>query len=99
MPRIPSLAVVAIITLCTSARAAVPPSLSYQAFLTEADGSPVNSGVVVEFSIHNVESGGTPLYTDTQLVVPDQGLFSVELGRLLLASEAQRRLQRSQHHG
>ena len=62
------------------ADAAVPTSLNYQAYLTNADGSSVNGNIVIMFSIYNVEFGGAPLWTDTQLVAPDQGLLSVELG-------------------
>ncbi|NNF67696.1 MAG: hypothetical protein HKM98_09325, partial [Gammaproteobacteria bacterium] len=63
--------------LCLTAHAAVPGSLSYQGYLTDADGSAVNGSLVVTFSIYTTDLGGVPLWSDPELVFVDQGLFSV----------------------
>lgn len=62
------------------ASAQVPEGINYQAYLTNADGSPVDSDVSVTFAAYNVDVGGVPLWSATQLVSPDNGLFSLTLG-------------------
>ena len=60
--------------------AAVPDGIDYQAYLTNADGSPVDSSVTIAFGLYNVDIGGVPLWSDSQSVMVEQGLFSVVLG-------------------
>ena len=68
--------------LATShANAQVPEALNYQGFLTNAAGQPLDDAVDVLFSLYTSPTGGTPLWTDVQTVVPSSGLFTVELGR------------------
>lgn len=56
-------------------------TVNYQGFLTDSGGAPVNSAVDIVFSLYNVDSGGTALWTETQTGVPvSDGLFSVLLG-------------------
>ncbi|MEM7082840.1 MAG: hypothetical protein AAF465_08900 [Pseudomonadota bacterium] len=63
-----------------AAQAAVPDGISYQAYLTDSTGSPITSDVSITFAAYNVDTGGVPLWSQTQLVSPDNGLFSVVLG-------------------
>ncbi|NNF60518.1 MAG: hypothetical protein HKN06_04215 [Gammaproteobacteria bacterium] len=74
-----------IFSICLSipGQAAVPDSLSYQGYLADASGSPVNGVSTITFSIYNVPIEGIPLWTDMQTVPVDQGLFSVLLGNPL----------------
>ncbi|MEM7083981.1 MAG: tail fiber domain-containing protein [Pseudomonadota bacterium] len=58
-------------------------SISYQGYLTGNDGQAQLDPVTVEFVLYTVESGGTPVWSESQLVVPSQGLFSVDLGSAL----------------
>ncbi len=71
-----------IVLLGPAAHSAIPSTLHYQASLTNTDGSPVEGNKVITFSIYAVEFDGAQLWTDTQLVSVEQGLFSVELGGL-----------------
>ncbi len=66
--------------LSASAAAAVPGSLDYQGYLSDPAGAPIDVDTSIEFSIYSVESGGTPLWSETLLVPVESGLFSVTLG-------------------
>lgn len=63
-----------------AASAAIAGGIDYQGYLTDSVGSPVNAPVSVTFSLYNVAAGGVPLWSDTQVVTADSGLFSVQLG-------------------
>ena len=60
--------------------ALVPNMLSYQGYLTDPDGAPVNEVVNISFAIYTVSAGGTPQWTDSQSVNVSNGFFLVELG-------------------
>jgi len=74
------LAVLAIIITPWTGRAAVPQTINYQGYLTDATGAPVNGTVQMTFSIYDVSSGGTALWTETQTVTLNQGVYSVVFG-------------------
>ncbi len=61
-------------------QAAPPRTLSYQGVLTNAAAVPVNAGQTIVFSLYDVPSGGTALWTETQSVTVANGLFAVTLG-------------------
>ncbi len=61
--------------------AALTKQLSYQGRLQNASGQPVANGTYsVVFSIYNVSSGGSALWTETQNVSVESGGFSAYLG-------------------
>jgi hypothetical protein len=61
--------------------AQIPTVISYQGFLTDAGGAPVDGTVSIVFSIYAAASGGSALWTETHgVVVVDEGLFNVLLG-------------------
>ncbi|MFK8032402.1 MAG: hypothetical protein AB8G18_19435 [Gammaproteobacteria bacterium] len=62
------------------ALAAVPDGINYQGYLTDSDGSPVDTTVTIAFGLYNTELGGVPLWNDSTSVNVDQGLFSLTLG-------------------
>ena len=62
------------------AEAQIPEPINYQGYLTDAAGQGLNEAVGVTFSIYTAESGGTALWSETQIVVTEQGLFSAKLG-------------------
>ncbi len=62
------------------ARAVIPDNISYQGYLTDSTGSPIDTSVNVTFSLYNVAAGGVALWSDTQVVSASNGLFSVQLG-------------------
>ncbi|GMQ83767.1 MAG: hypothetical protein BMS9Abin06_0507 [Gammaproteobacteria bacterium] len=63
-----------------TARAVIPDNISYQGYLTDSSGSPIDVPVSVTFSLFNVSLGGVALWSDTQVVSASNGLFSVQLG-------------------
>ncbi len=60
--------------------AAVPDGIHYQAYLTDDAGSPIDSDISITFAAYTVDVGGVPLWSQTELVSVDTGLFSVVLG-------------------
>ncbi len=59
----------------------IPRTISYQGYLTNATGAPVNGTIEMVFSIFNVLSGGAPLWNETQTSVPViNGIYNVILG-------------------
>jgi len=59
---------------------ATPQIINYQGILTDSGGTPIAGSRSVEFKIWNAASGGSLLWTETQNVNVDNGLFSVLLG-------------------
>ncbi|MCP4537574.1 MAG: hypothetical protein GY832_10540 [Chloroflexi bacterium] len=59
-------------------------TVNYQGRLADSGGSPIdntNPGLGMIFALYDVESGGSPVWTETHANVPvSQGLFSVRLG-------------------
>ena len=64
----------------------IPQTVSYQGYLTDAGtGDPVDTAggtLDVQFSIYNVLSGGSALWTDMQAVTVSQGVYSVTFSGL-----------------
>ncbi len=61
----------------------VPRTMSYQGVLTDADGNPVPDGTYnFVFRLYLAESGGDPIWEETQMVVISGGLFDVILGQV-----------------
>ena len=61
----------------------IPPKINYQGYLTDSGGRPINVAVPIKFSIYEVATGGTAVWTETQDVSVNEGLFSVDLGALV----------------
>ncbi|HTY13195.1 MAG TPA: hypothetical protein VMD02_03290 [Candidatus Omnitrophota bacterium] len=60
---------------------AVPATINYQGLLKDASGHLVNNpSLSIVFSIYGGASGGTALWTETQTVSVDAGMYSVQLG-------------------
>lgn len=55
-------------------------NISYQGYLTDTSGLPVNGPVNLTVGLYNVPSGGSPLWSDTIAATLTNGLFSVQLG-------------------
>jgi hypothetical protein len=61
--------------------AAVPRTISYQGYLTDSGGTPVDGTVQMQFKLYSAASGGVPLWAEThQNVQVSQGRYSVVLG-------------------
>ena len=77
------LGLVLLLTLLSSVgNAQIPHKMNYQGYLTNAAGVPVNGTLQMIFSIYNVSSGGTPLWTETHSVTVTNGVYSVNLGEV-----------------
>jgi len=65
----------------TIAAADIPRQISYQGFLGTDDGSPVTDGDHdFVFRLYDVEEGGTPLWTESQILDVEDGYFQAWLG-------------------
>lgn len=70
-----------ILTACAAPK--LVPTFSHQGRLLDETGNPVADGSYdVLYSIYNVETGGTAVYTDTQSISVEDGLFTTSLGGL-----------------
>ena len=58
----------------------VPNLIGFQGRLSDDIGDAINETVSITFSIYDVETGGTALWSETQAVDVTEGLFNVSLG-------------------
>lgn len=80
------LLLLASVAVCT---ASVPAMLNYQGRLAQASGQPVADGVqTLTFALYEQQSGGAPLWSETQQVQVSGGLFHVLLGSVALLPDA-----------
>ncbi len=64
-----------------TAQTAVPALLPFSSLVTAADGKPLTGEVAMTFLLFKEESGGEPLWSESQLVALDAlGHYSVQLG-------------------
>ncbi len=69
----------AVTILCLGATSAQ--MINYQGRMTDNLGVPIDgNSVAVEFSIYDAASGGTALWTESQVIAVTKGLYSVKLG-------------------
>jgi hypothetical protein len=61
---------------------AAPAEVPLQGVLTDANGVPLDGNADVTFSIYDMQSGGTALWSETRTVAVDNGLFTVYLGQV-----------------
>lgn len=81
MRRTVSIIAFALLLVACSAAAQIPRTMSYQGVLRDDFGDIVeDNDYSIEFSIFDVESGGTELWTETQSVEVRDGIFNVTLG-------------------
>lgn len=71
----------AVLLLAAQAGAAIPKKIAYQGKLVDASGNPSPGDHTIFFSLHNAESGGIMVWSETQTVTADSnGVFSAILG-------------------
>ena len=58
----------------------VPRTINYQGYLTDSSGNPIDGSVSIIFSLYDVSRSGTVLWSQTQVVVVNQGIYNVVLG-------------------
>jgi hypothetical protein len=62
---------------------AVPSTMAFQGFLADSTGAPINDTVDLTFALYNTQSGGSSIWSETQLNVNvSQGVFSSPLGQV-----------------
>lgn len=62
--------------------AAVPRSLTQHGRLFDGDGAPITGSFRMKFNIYDAPTGGTPLWSETQLVPIPDGYFVAALGEV-----------------
>ncbi|MCX5793036.1 MAG: hypothetical protein NTY45_12605, partial [Elusimicrobia bacterium] len=74
----------AISTFAATGRAAVPELINFQGKLADSTGKAVTSVVPMVFKFYTAAAGGSPVWTETQNVTPDNyGIYSVLLGEVV----------------
>jgi len=66
--------------LASSATGSIPKLMNYQGRLSDSQGELLTGTFSIAFSIYDVDVGGTSLWTETQQVAVENGIFSVILG-------------------
>ena len=76
--------ILALIVMCRVGTSVgqIPQFINYQGMLTDGSGNPVDGARSIQFCIYDVPAGGTALWSETQTVTVQEGLFSVLLGSL-----------------
>ncbi|NOY94276.1 MAG: hypothetical protein GXP55_24120 [Deltaproteobacteria bacterium] len=82
LPRVALGALVALALLAPRAHAAAeaPAQIPIQGFLADDAGVPVDASPSFLFALYNAETGGAPIYTETQSVLVEGGFFTAYLG-------------------
>lgn len=63
------------------AASSVPLTLTQQGRLLDSDGAPVDAAALsFKFTLYATPTAGTPIWSETQSITPDQGYFSARLG-------------------
>jgi hypothetical protein len=77
---IPIIAILGLFMAAPLAHAAAPQLVPVQGVLTDSTGTPIDTSVTAVFSIYTSEVGGTALWTETQSVLVEDGLFTAYMG-------------------
>ena len=72
----------AIFAMPLSALAASPPVIPVQGVLTDANGAPLDTSVDIRFAIYDADIGGQEVWSETQTVAVQNGLFVAYLGQV-----------------
>jgi hypothetical protein len=81
MKRIFFLLVIILITDLQPTWGQIPPTISYQGVLTDTQGTAVPDGAYsLTFNLYTAATGGSSLWSETQTVPVEQGIFNVVLG-------------------
>lgn len=80
MYRIAMIVLIAFIMSVPAAFAAPSQTISYQGYLKDTKGVPVNGNIGIAFYLYDVPAGGLALWGEEQAVTIANGLYSVQLG-------------------
>jgi len=67
---------------CWGAQAQVPDTINYQGMLTSPSGTPISGSRTMVFSLYTVATLGSAIYTETQTVTVNNGVFNVAIGSM-----------------
>jgi hypothetical protein len=70
------------VSVGTRARADVPAFLTQQGRLFDSSNMPVTGMTTFAFSLYTAATGGTPVWTETQMITLDSGYFAAQLGEV-----------------
>jgi hypothetical protein len=76
------LSLLTVLAQVPAAEAAAPAKIPLQGVLADSNGLPLNGNVTVVFALYDQESGGVPLWSESQTVAVQNGLFSAYLGSI-----------------
>jgi hypothetical protein len=79
------LLIIVLLTLFISvgqANAALPQTMNYQGYLTNPSGTPIDGTINMSFYIYDVSSGGNALWSESQSVAINKGIYTVVLGNV-----------------
>lgn len=62
--------------------AQIPQKITYQGFLTDTAGVPIDGAQVLTFTLYDAASAGTALWTENQVTAVSKGLFTAILGSI-----------------
>ena len=63
--------------------AQVPHTINYQGILTDANGVIIpNGNYEITAKIYNIDLGGSPLWSETQTIYVEEGVYSTILGSI-----------------
>jgi len=91
--------VLTIALIAAGVQAQVPAVINYQGLLTDASNRPANGTFSMVFSIYAATTGSTALYSETQSVIVNNGVFNALIGSVnpipqnLFESNAERYLE------
>jgi len=88
IPGAPTILALVLQALAAPAEAQVPRLLGYQGRLLRADGTAATGTASVTFTVFDGESGGTPLWTETQTMGLSDGYYSTFLGLVALPPDS-----------
>jgi len=67
----------ALLLSVSSVYGSVPERINYQGYLTDKSGNPITTPVTITVNIYTVPAGGTPFWSETHNVVPDNGVYNI----------------------
>lgn len=68
------------ILICAMAIAEIPNLMHFQGRLSDSTGNPVTGKIEITFSIYDAEEGGTAIWSETDSVTCENGMYSIVLG-------------------
>lgn len=85
---LPALVLLLSMSLGIFSQAGVPQLISFQGFLKDNLGNPLDGTFSIQFSIYNAQTGGSLIWSEARSVNVDSGAFSIYLGEVTELTES-----------